>query len=33
MPTAALIQLNSRLVWDKKMKIALLALMTFLAMC
>ena len=33
MPTATLIRLNNRLIRDKKLKIALLALMTFLAMC
>lgn len=33
MPVTALIHLNQRLFWDKKMKIALLALATFFAMC
>jgi len=33
MPIHALIQLNHRLFWSKKMRIALLALVTFLAMC
>jgi len=33
MPVHALIQLNRRILWNKKMRIALLALATFLAMC
>ena len=33
MPVNALIQLNQRLYWNKKMRIALLALATYLALC
>jgi hypothetical protein len=33
MPIHALIQMNHRLFWSKKTRIALLALATFIAMC